>query len=78
MSFTKEEFEKAVNEYERNIPEDWDVEMVALWGFLLGLERGSIVANHYMAEQNDPAKAVAASDIKILIRSIAKEFEEKP
>lgn len=47
----------------------------ALWAAKLALEKAASIANHYMADQTDPSKALAASDIKIRIRQLAKELE---
>ena len=53
-----------------------DCKATFIAGAKAGMEIAANKTNHYMAEQTDPAKAVAASDIKIMIRELAKEISE--
>ena len=52
----------------------WNAHQAALWAALWAFERAAAVANRYMSDQKDPAKMVAASDIKIMLRQLAKDL----
>ena len=57
---------------------DYDPEFeAALWGAKWMGKKCASVANHYMADQTNPAKCLAASDIKIMIRTLIKQLESQ-
>lgn len=75
----REEFEKAfLSEFKRGgKATDWATCFPeALWAAQFMAMKCASIANHYMADQTDPAKSVAASDIKIMIRQLSKELSQ--
>lgn len=76
MTPTRAEFEKAFTMFRGSKPSEsrTDCHISALWAAQYMAERCAGIANRYMADCKDPAKSVAASDIKIMIRQFAKDL----